>query len=236
MIETIEPLLDQMKRSGIYRVLVWAGGYKDSRSTSFSDIDLYAVSSKRFEHHWVMEKVGSRRVEVTMLPVDEWRDMLLVKATHPKHHYTFINGTALYDPEELLPGLRRLAQSSIGRFVATNDELEHRRYILSIQIDKLNGYLELQDMLQTRLHAVGAVYAISELLARMWFGYSLTSAKNFDMVLKHSSCPAELVSDLREILTTPSTPEMATHALRALKCALSLTGGDVIMFRGGIPR
>jgi len=100
----------------------------------------------------------------------------------------------------------------------------------------LNGYLEQQDMLQTRLHAVGAVYAICELLARAWLGYALTSAKNFGIVMNHPLCPGELEADLREILTTSSTPKMAEHALRALKSALAVTGGDITKFRGGIPR
>lgn len=236
MIRDAEPILSEMKRSGLYRLIVWAGGYPGSRSTAFSDVDLYAVSTRKFEHHWVMERVGNRRIEVTAFPLEEWRQILSSTGSHPKHHYSFIHGAVLHDPEDLLRELRRSAEHSISSFTATAEQLELSRYGVAIQIDKLQGYVEQQNVFQTRFHAVGAIHAICDLLSRSWIGYSLEGAKNLDTVLAHPSCPSRLASDLRTILTGSSTEQMVSCALSALETALELTGGAVITFRGGIPR
>lgn len=236
MIRDAEPILGEMKRSGLYRVIVWAGGYPWSRSTAFSDIDLYAVSSRKLKHHWVMERVGNRRIELTAFPLDEWRQVLFSPGPHPKHHYSFIHGTVLHDPENLLSELRRSAEHSISSFIASDEQIELSRYGVAIQIDKLQGYVEKQDVLQTRFHAVGAIHAICDLLSRLWLGYSLEGARNLDTVLAHPKCPTSLASDLRTILTGSSTEQMVTCALSALATTLELTGGAVTTFRGGIPR
>lgn len=236
MIREAEPILSEMKRSGLYRLIVWAGGYPGSRSSSFSDIDLYAVSTRMFEHHWVMERVDNRRIELTAFPLEEWQRILSSTGPHPKHHYSFIHGTALHDPEDLLADLRKSAERSIGNFTASDEQLELNRYGVAIQIDKLQGYVEQQNVLQTRFHAVGAIHAICDLLSRFWMGYSLEGAKNLDTVLAHPECPRSLASDLRTILTSSSTEQMVNCALSALQTTLELTGRAVIAFRGGIPR
>ena len=236
MIHEAEPILSKMKRSGLYRVILWAGGYPGNRSTRFSDIDLYAVSSQRFEHHWLMERIGDRRVELTAFPLEEWQRILSSTGPHPKHHYSFIHGTVLHDPENLLDELRACAERSIGGFTATAEQIELSRYGVAIQIDKLQGYVEQQNALQTRFHAVGAIHAICDLLSRFWSGYALEGAKNLDAVLAHPKCPGSLATDLGTILTSLSTEETVSCALSALRMALALTGGEVSKFRGGIPR
>lgn len=236
MLAEIEPLLEEMRRSGLYRLILWAGGYPRSHSTSYSDIDIYAVSTTKFPHHWMMERSGNRRVELTAFTLDEWHEILSSTGAHPKHHYSFIHGGIVHDPENLLNGLRASAIDSIAKFRASNDQLELSRYGVAIQIDKLRGYVESGNALQSRFHAIGAIHAICDLLSRTWSGYALEGAKNLDTVLGDPNCPRVLKENLTTILTTDSDAEMVRCALNALHTTLELTGGDMPTFRGGIPR
>jgi hypothetical protein len=109
MLSEIACLLNELKRSRFYRGIVWAGGYPDFTPTPFSDIDLYAITTSDHHHHWVAERFGDRRVELTFFSRSKWETVLKHDARHPKHHFTFMHGEIIHDPEGLCEEVRQIA-------------------------------------------------------------------------------------------------------------------------------
>ena len=64
--QAVQIVIDEIIASGLYRALIRAGGYKHHKPHSRSDVDLYAISSADMPHHRYMERVDSRRVEITV--------------------------------------------------------------------------------------------------------------------------------------------------------------------------
>jgi hypothetical protein len=235
MLSEIAPLLNELKRSRFYRGIVWAGGYPGFTPTPFSDIDLYAITASD-HHHWVAERFGDRRVELTFFSRPKWETVLKHDALHPKHHFTFMHGEIIHDPEGLCEEVREIAFKTRWRFKATDDQIEHLRYILSIGKDKQRGFLSRGQMGHAHMAAVGNLFNSTELLCRFWEGYSLTGGHNINLVLAHPRSTATVRESIRLLTESFEPKEMARHAIALIDETLALTGGDILSFRGGIPR
>ena len=168
MLSEIAPLLNELKRSRFYRGIVWAGGYPGFTPTPFSDIDLYAITASDHHHHWVAERFRDRRVELTFFSRPKWETVLKHDALHPKHHFTFMHGEIIHDPEGLCEEVRQIAFKTRWRFKATDDQIEHLRYILSIGKDKQRGFLSRGQMGHAHMAAVGNLFNSTELLCRRY--------------------------------------------------------------------
>ena len=237
MIEAaIREVIDEMIGSGHYRALIWAGGYAGHVTHQHSDVDLYAVSVKPFEHHWLMERVNGRRVELTVYPLARWQEILCKPYQQPKHHYTFAHGRVLYDPEELCASLTATAATTLVNWHSSAEQLEALRVGLAIQHDKTLGFMERKMPLHLRYHAIGVVHLACELLVTRWDGYAVDGGKNLTRVLAHPDCPADIKTLLQKLLASPQTSEMADAALDLCRRCLALTGGAVESYHGGIPR
>lgn len=171
----IQQLLNEIVASGKYRAILWAGGYSQHCPHRHSDVDLYAVSAEELPSHWVMERVSGRRVELTAFPLDRWHEILHKQHNHPKHHYTFVYGRVLFDPEQLCPTLSSIAAEVLTTWKASTEEIDELRNGVAIQHDKILGYREKEMHLHVRLYAVGFAILACRLLATVWDGYAVDS-------------------------------------------------------------
>ena len=234
--DAVNQVIEEMICSGKYRAIVWAGGFAGHVSHQHSDTDLYAVSCEAFPHHWLMERIGGRRVELTVYPLESWQTILMKPYLHPKHHYTFAHGRVLYDPENLCASLSAAASATLAGWKSSGEQVEALRVGLAIQHDKTLGYKERAMPLHLRYHAIGVVHLACELLVTLWDGYAVDGGKNLTRVLSHPNCPPDVKTLLENILSRTHTSEMADAAIALCRRSLELTGGAVNSYHGGIPR
>ena len=235
--EPVESLIAEMLASGRYRALIWAGGYPGHTPHRHSDVDLYAVGAQESPHHWTMERAGDRRVELTAYTREAWTVILRAPYRHPKHHFTFVHGRALFDPKTLLPELRDTARSVLKAWPpASAETLAEMRNGVAIQRDKIRGFREKGMPLHLRLYAEGFALLACGLLATARDGYSVDAGKSLTRLLDDPECPADVKASLTVLLSSPNTEEMAHEALKLADRCLDLTGGPVDSYHGGIPR
>jgi hypothetical protein len=63
--KSIHDIIDQMRESGKYRSLLWAGGFKNQKLHKHSDVDLYAITPQDLPQHWLMERIAGRGKNLT---------------------------------------------------------------------------------------------------------------------------------------------------------------------------
>jgi len=235
--QPIHDLIDQMCGSGRYRALLWAGGFQNQRLHAHSDVDLYAIAPEDLPKHWLMERVAGRRVEVTVYSLETWQGILSEPYRMPKHHFTFANGTVLFDPEGLCAQLSDTARSVLASWPPLSDEERSSlRCGLAIQHDKTLGYHEKDLPMHARYHAIGLIHLVLDLLVREWDGYAVDGGKNLTRVLDAPECPGDVKLLIQRLLSSPETDDMVNAAVQLCQRTFELTGGPVAENNGGIPR
>jgi hypothetical protein len=233
----IHDIIYQMRESGKYRSLLWAGGFKNQKLHKHSDVDLYAIAPQDLPQHWLMERIAGRRVELTVYGLETWQGILCRPYRMPKHHFTFANGTVLFDPEGLCPILGETARSVLASWPPlSTEERSSLRCGLAIQHDKTLGYRQKRLPMHARYHAIGLIHLVLDLLVRQWDGYAVDGGKNLTRVLKAPECPNDVKSLVRKLLSSPETDEMVDAAVQLCQRTFELTGGPVNENNGGIPR
>jgi len=233
----VQRLIEEMLGSGLYRALLWAGGYAGVERHRQSDVDLYAISFKELPQHWMMERVGGRRVEVTAYPLERWQEILGRTYSHAKHHFTFAHGRELFDPESLLPRLRETAEGVLSTWPpASEATLAEMRNGVAIQRDKIAGFREKQLPLHLRMYTQGFALLACGLLATARYGHSVDAGKNLTRLLKDADCPPDIKALFTELLGGLDERAMTEAALTLADRCLDLTGGPVESYHGGIAR
>ncbi len=199
--------------------------------------DLYAIAPKDLSNHWLMERVGGRRVEVTVYSLETWQKILSKPYRMPKHHYTFANGRVLFDPEQLYEDLAEIARSVLASWPPVpEDERASLRCGLTIQHDKTLGYREKRLPMHARYHAIGLIHLVLDLLVRQWDGYAVDGGKNLTRVLTSTECPEDVRTLIQRLLSPCETNEMVDLAAKLCERTFEMTGGPVNLHNGGIPR
>ncbi len=226
-----------MLASGRYRSLIWAGGYPGHEQHDRSDVDLYAVSAEELPRHWTMERIGGRRVELTVYPLEKWRDILAAPYHHAKHHFTFAKGMPLHDPEALLPELGATAERVMVEWPPASEEtIAEMRNGVAIQRDKIAGFRQKGMALHLRMYAQGFSLLACGLLATARYGHSVDAGKNLTRLLGDPDLPTEVKELFAALLGSTDEGEMADASLALANWCLELTGGPVDSYNGGIPR